>query len=177
VAAPEDDGLQIRPPTPDEVDAMAAVQVRAWQAAYQGLMPQPYLDTLDAADRAAMWRQVLAAPPPASVLLAAFTAGGCAGFTAFGPVRDPSWGAGGELHALNVDPDHWGSGVGSALLRTVHAGLADAGHRRAVLWVATGNDRARRFYARHSWQAEPVERTEVTFGAVVQVTRYGRELP
>ena len=33
--------------------------------------------------------------------------------------------------ALNVDPARWGVGVGSALLRNVHAALAERGHRRA----------------------------------------------
>lgn len=43
-----------------DAEALARVHVDSWRAAYQGLMPQEYLDGLDPAERAAQWRQALA---------------------------------------------------------------------------------------------------------------------
>ena len=47
-----------------DADRIGAIQVRAWRAAYRGVMPDAYLDELDVDDRAAYWRrQVLALLP------------------------------------------------------------------------------------------------------------------
>jgi hypothetical protein len=45
----------VRPAAPDDVDALGQIHVRAWQAAYRGVMPDAYLDALDPGERAAMW--------------------------------------------------------------------------------------------------------------------------
>lgn len=118
-------GVTVRPAGPGDALGLALVHVRAWQAAYPGLMPQQYLDGLD---------------------------------------------------VLNVHPDHWSAGVGSALLRTAESGLSGLGFRSAVLWVVPGNARARRFYERHGWVAEDVERTAGIQGVTVPETRYRRPL-
>ncbi|MEV4532285.1 GNAT family N-acetyltransferase [Asanoa sp. NPDC049518] len=47
----------IRPETPDDIDDVAAVHVRAWQIAYAGIIPKEVLDALDPAQRAAQRRQ------------------------------------------------------------------------------------------------------------------------
>jgi ribosomal protein S18 acetylase RimI-like enzyme len=78
----------------------------------------------------------------------------------------------GELYAINVDPDVWGAGAGPALMDHVQRGLAGMGYVRAVLWVLPGNLRARRFYEKHGWQAEGVERTVDVLGVTVPEMRY-----
>jgi len=189
------DAVVVRPATPDDVEPLAAVQVRAWQAAYPGIMPQAFLDGLDVGRRAAMWRDVLGALDVGRQVLVAVAdgpaddpaddpadgpAGGVlTGFAAFGPARDGAGTAGlGELYALNVDPSRWRIGIGSVLIGRVHAGLRAYGHGEAVLWVATGNDRARRFYERHGWYAEPVTQvvTDAFVGGELAETRYRRRL-
>ncbi|HUF94538.1 MAG TPA: hypothetical protein VMO52_00495 [Acidimicrobiia bacterium] len=50
------------PRTPEVRDAadLGSVHVRAWQAAYRGgLMPDEYLESLSAEQRAEMWRTAL----------------------------------------------------------------------------------------------------------------------
>jgi GNAT superfamily N-acetyltransferase len=100
-----------------------------------------------------------------------------AGFTTFGPARDLESGPDGELYALNVNPDHWRAGVGSALLSAAHDGLADLGHHEATLWVVTGNIRARSFYERHGWRPDVHERTVDVGGEVIPEARYARRVP
>jgi GNAT superfamily N-acetyltransferase len=41
------------------------------------------------------------------------------GFAVAGAAKDPQ--GAGELYAINVDPDHWGTGAGRALLVAAHA--------------------------------------------------------
>jgi GNAT superfamily N-acetyltransferase len=66
------------------------------------------------------------------------------GFALVGPAQDPA--GAGQLYAINVDPDHWGTGAGRALLAAAQAELVRLGYREAVLWVLPGNACARRFY-------------------------------
>ena len=48
-----------------------------------------------------------------------------------------------------VEPDHWGTGIGSRLL--AHA--TDA----RFLWVLCDNHRGRRFYEHNGWRADGAE--------------------
>ncbi|RSS31975.1 GNAT family N-acetyltransferase, partial [Streptomyces sp. WAC08241] len=54
--------MPIREALPGDADALAAVHVLSWRAAYRGLLPRPYLEGLDAEERAAAWRTRLTAP-------------------------------------------------------------------------------------------------------------------
>ncbi len=153
---------------------MASLHVRAWQAAYRGLMPQAYLDGLVITEWADVWRQRLSRPD-ADPVLVAIADDRLAGFVSYGRDRDGR--SGGELYALNVDPDSWGGGVGAALLSAAQQELAALGHTDASLWVVPGNERARRFYERNGWRATSDERTEDVLGVPVADLRYERELP
>ena len=166
----------VRPGIPADVDGLAVAHVRAWQEGYRGLMPQDYLDGLEVAAHLTGWQERLAKPREGSRLLVATVDEQVAGFAVFGAARDEESGDDGELFAINVHPDHWRAGVGSRLLVGVHAGLADLGHANAVLWVVAGNDRARRFYERHGWTVEAVERSEKLPGLIVPEVRYARRL-
>ena len=56
-----------------------------------------------------------------------------------------------ELYAIYVHPDHWGTGVGQALLDHAEAALAETCDV-AVLTCMVDNARARRFYERNGWE-------------------------
>jgi ribosomal protein S18 acetylase RimI-like enzyme len=164
--------MEVRPADPDDAARIGEVHVRAWQGAYRGLMPDAYLDGLDPAERAAMWRQVMAAPPPGTHLDVVLDDGGAiAGFAASGPDRDGA-AATGELYAINLDPPSWGHGLGGALVRHVAERLAVDGFAEAVLWVATGNERARAVYERLGWSPDRAVRTADVLGATVDEVRY-----
>jgi GNAT superfamily N-acetyltransferase len=93
----------------------------------------------------------------------------------FGPGGD-EFSDSGELYAINVDPDHWGTGVGTALLGAAIERLAAFGFMRAILWVHPGNQRARAFYEREGWEADGVDRDQEVLGVMVPETRYSRQL-
>jgi ribosomal protein S18 acetylase RimI-like enzyme len=167
----------IRDASVDDADAIGSVSVRAWQAAYRGIMPDAYLDGLRAEERAATWRQGLADPRPEQHVRVVTVGGDVVGFAASGPeAADVTDGETGELYAINVDPDHWGRGLGRVLLGEVHRGFADAGYHTAVLWVATDNARARRFYESEGWAAEGLPRDADALGVMVNEVRYRKRL-
>jgi ribosomal protein S18 acetylase RimI-like enzyme len=151
---------------------MGRLIVRAWQAAYRGHMPDDYLDGLRAEDRADYWDGVLRGEARRGVVLVAEGDGEVVGMAAAGPSPDPE--GAGELFAINVDPGHWGSGAGRALLEAAQAELARLGFTELVLWVLPGNARARRFYERAGWAADGAEKTSEAFGVSFDEVRYRR---
>jgi ribosomal protein S18 acetylase RimI-like enzyme len=176
IGVPAPDDPWVRRAHLADAEAMGSVVVRAWQVAYRGLMPQAYLDGLDVGERRAFWRGALASPPPGARVFVACRGAAVVGFAACGPDERPAPPGQGRLYAINVDPEAWGCGAGRALLTAVEERLVGDGFVEAVLWVLPGNDRARRFYERHGWQAEPLERPTEVFGVTVTEMRYRRRL-
>lgn len=173
---PPEPAIAVRPALPADAPAIAEAHVRAWQAAYAGLMPQEYLDALDVAERAERWRARLAEQRGDSVVLVGATGERVVGFAIVGTSRDAGSDPPGELWAINVHPAAWGSGVGSALLDAAQAGLVSLGHERAILWVVPGNAGARRFYERHGWVLDGAERVIEIQGVTTPEVRYARAL-
>jgi ribosomal protein S18 acetylase RimI-like enzyme len=164
--------VSVRPATVADAPAMGRLHVRAWQAAYRGHMPDDYLDGLRADERAAGWERALGRERPRGAVLVAERAGEVVGFAALGPSPDPE--GAGELFSINVDPNHWGTGAGRALLEAAQEELARLGFAETVLWVLPANARARRFYERAGWASDGTERTVDVLGVTVGEVRYRR---
>ncbi|HEV2892415.1 MAG TPA: GNAT family N-acetyltransferase [Actinomycetota bacterium] len=162
----------VRPARVGDAPAMGRLHVRAWQAAYRGHMPDDYLDGLRAEDRAAGWERTLELARDRAAVLVAEQAGEVVGFATVGSAQDPE--GTGELYAINVDPGHWGTGAGRALLQAAQAELARLGFEETVLWVLPANARARRFYEIAGWVADGASRTTEVLGVVVPEVRYRR---
>jgi ribosomal protein S18 acetylase RimI-like enzyme len=177
--------LELRPARPDDAAAVAGVHVRSWQAGYRGLLPDAYLDGLRPEDRMGRYR-FGDDDPGVAVTVVAVRDGNLCGFVTTkrpGPGAEPGPDGPddgcdtGEVLALYVDPDAWGSGVGRQLLSDARLRLVQSGCTEAVLWVLAGNDRAHRFYRIDGWVAEDVRRTVEVWGIAVDEVRYRRPLP
>lgn len=170
--------MEIRPPVPDDAEAIGVVHVLAWQRGYaNGLMPQDYLDALDPSERAAMWAESLSRPPRTD-LAARFVAaegGSILGFILVGPEGGQEDATRGEVYALNTHPDRWGEGVGSALLERGTSFLATHFHK-ALLWTHRDSVRSRGFYEANGWAFSGAERTVDVLGAEVHEVQYVRPI-
>lgn len=138
----------------DEV-RMAEILVAAWQHAYSGIMSPELLDALDINQKTDMWRTALERAGKGSYLVAEVN-GRVEGFAVFGPARDKDLDGAesAEIVAINIDPDHWGSGLGCALLNTMIERLSTDGFGSIYLWVVEQNERALRFYHRNGFASE-----------------------
>jgi ribosomal protein S18 acetylase RimI-like enzyme len=170
--------MHVRTAWSSDAAAMGALVVRAWQAAYRGLMPDDYLDDLTVDDRADLWTRVLTGEldPPRAVFVAEDDGGRVVGFVAVGGEMDVADATRGEVYALNVDPGRWGHGVGRALLAAGCGHLRVAGFATAVLWVHRDNARACRFYRAAGWRADGTERRADALGVEVPEVRYHHSL-
>jgi GNAT superfamily N-acetyltransferase len=157
----------IRPGTPEDADGVARVHVETWQAAYAHALPAEQLQALsltDAIERHRNWPPTFVADREGEIL----------GFVSVGRSRDP--GTDGELFAIYVHPEHWGTGVGRALLESGEAELRRLGHATAILWVLDDNPRARRFYELAGWSSDGEARDIHIFGFDVSEVRYAKRL-
>lgn len=159
----------IRPATNADVPKLAGVNLRSWQAAYRGIMPDAGLAALTLSEFEAVWGENLAAAGRANLLCE--VEGQVVGFVSFGATREKDGGAEkvGEIIGLYLDPPYWGKGLGRMLCDEALAGLAAAGYGEVTLWVLTENGRARRFYERAGFTLEPA--------ALMNVRRWDTDLP
>ncbi|MBL1091015.1 GNAT family N-acetyltransferase [Streptomyces sp. 9-7] len=170
-----------------DIEAVSAVRVRGWQAAYRGLMPQTYLDGMSVAADAERRRSWFGRRSPDVVDLVAESAGEVVGWASVGPARDPDVAPGaeelpdprptaGELFALYVAPERIGTGVGRALMAAGTDRARRSGYRALYLWVVRGNTRAQRFYERAGFVPDGAEETYKVGGSNVPELRYWRPL-
>ncbi|MGW6546673.1 N-acetyltransferase family protein [Streptomyces massasporeus] len=139
-------GRVIRTVLPAEVADVVALHARARATYYPGGVPQDGTDWTEA------WRSALTRPD--GRVLCLVEAGRIVGLASFrtteGAPADTV-----KLFQFHVDPDHWRTGVGTALhTACVEEWRAD-GRRTAVLDVHVDNLRAQAFYRRQGWTAEP----------------------
>lgn len=159
---------------PEDAAAIAAVHVRAWQAAYRGLMPNELLDALSVAQREELWGQLLL-PEDGPRVYVAVADGDVVGFCAVSaPSRDEDAEARvAEIGAIYVHPEAWRSGVGRALMDVALDELQADGWRWVTLWVLAENRQARDFYARFGFTLDAAEATHAPSGATeVRLRRF-----
>jgi GNAT superfamily N-acetyltransferase len=141
--------------------------VDTWQTAYAHTLPPEQLAALsveEAVQRSRRW-------PPTFV---AERDGEIVGFVSVGAGRDP--GTDGELFAIYVHPQAWGTGAGRALIEAGEDELRRLGHQNAILWVLDDNPRARRFYELAGWSPDEDAREIHIFGFDVAEVRYSKGL-
>jgi GNAT superfamily N-acetyltransferase len=161
-----------------DVPAVSAIRVTGWQAAYAGIVPQPFLDDMTVeADIQQRRRHFERSKAGTTNLVAVDAHGQVVGWACLGLFRgDGTSTAMGELYALYVQPSLTGSGIGRALLEAVHTHARADGFSGMLLWVLTANTRARRFYERAGYIADGAVQADEYDGASVSEVRYRRAL-
>jgi GNAT superfamily N-acetyltransferase len=134
--------MMIRPVAARDVHAIAALQVRAWRAEYDGFVDEAHMPTLD--DRIGLWNGVR----PGEAWLAERE----------GEIIGVVGVANGEIGVLHVDPETGPvEAVDDLLLTHAEAVLRDAGHTTALMWTFRENEHSRALYERHGWTHDGAE--------------------
>lgn len=150
---------------------VAEVHVRTWQAAYRHVLPPEVLESLSVDEREAVCRRLVESD--LEVVWVAEAEQRLVGFVFAGPARTED--AAGELYAIYVLPEAWGSGAGRELMAAAKGWFVSAGYAKAMLWVVEDNPRARRFYEREGWEAVGARITTV-YGVDVEEALYRLDL-
>ena len=97
------------------------------------------------------WQRDLAQPIPHRWWVAE-REGRIAGFAGIGPSRDPVNPRLGEFDTIAVDPPHWRTGVGRALVTVALRYLVADGYRQAIVWTVKGYEQGIAFYEAMGWR-------------------------
>ena len=140
--------IEVREATVDDAEAMAAVNAAGWREGYRGIVPEYYLDDLPISRWLREMKLGLANPRGDAFTRIAEIDGRFAGYCfVAAPGREvPDDSKEAELVAIYVYSEHWGQGVGRALLETALAETTRLGYDEIVLWTFERNDRALRLY-------------------------------
>jgi len=149
------------PPVPQDAEALGRVHCRVWQVTYADSMSQEAYAALSPERFARGWTRRLGGVDERGLMSAGDTTmvaehpdDGIVGFICVGPARDDDAPTACQLWAINLVPEHQGTGVAQRLMAEV---LRDG---PAYLWVAKGNERAIRFYQRHDFAADGAENVD-----------------
>lgn len=156
--------VTVRPATPADADEVVRINVRAWQQAYAGMVPDDVLAALDGQvdERVRRMRERLSGAGPELQPFPTLVAVAgpdphrqrLVGYVTFGPYRsdpDRTDPAVGEVLAIYVDPVQQRRGAGKALLSAAVAALRTGGAGEIRLWVLAENTPSQQFYARYGF--------------------------
>lgn len=161
----------IRKATVQDAEAVARIYVCSWQHAYRGIIPDDFLSGLTVSKRLEFWNSRLAVEP--DKILVVEIGLEVVGFADFGPSRDDQAApTTAELNAIYIAPGHWNSGCGNMLWDGVESILKAARFSQVTLWVLAGNQRGRRFYERHGFNADGATKLVPFSNATLAEMRY-----
>jgi ribosomal protein S18 acetylase RimI-like enzyme len=145
----------------DDAVAVARVQVESWRERYDGLLPAELIDAMNVDDFTERWRASLHRPGDArNRVLVALDGDAVRGFAVTGPATDPDADpiADGEITELTVEEEHRRQGHGSRLLQAAVETLRSDRFTRGTVWVASADDKARRFVTEAGWAPDGAHR-------------------
>ncbi len=145
----------------EEIKGKAYVHWKSWQDAYKGIVDQSYLDqlTLEKCEEiACKWTDNLFVAKDGNQVV---------GFLGYGGYHDDELPNAGEIFALYVLEEYYGTGVGKALM---DKGLSVLAQSQIALWVLKDNKRAIRFYEKCGFSLDGREE-EIKLGSSVTEVR------
>jgi len=164
--------VDIRHARIEDADGIARVWAESWRAAYRGIVPDDYLNTIDVAEWAERQRRNMENQSVGSVSLIADDGGSTVGWASLGPNRMTDLPYAGELYAIYLLPSHWRRGIGRLLMTSTARSSIERGMDSMILWVLSENWPARRFYesmggslvSEHTYTIGGVSLPEVAYG-------------
>jgi GNAT superfamily N-acetyltransferase len=163
--------MKIRGATSADARGIALVHVNSSTTAYRGLIPEVFVTPFSVDQSEGRWRRQLDDEGATETLVAEHD-GAIVGFVHISFTGD----AIGELRTMYVDPDHWSTGVGQALMSRAVESFRAHDCRHVTLWVLESNQRGRRFYERSGWSADGMTKVDEYRGARVFEVRYARSI-
>lgn len=142
--------INFRPAVVEDAQAIAALRVDSWRATYRGVMPDAYLDNMQAEQSAAMWQQVLSIAASGICVFVAEAGVGAeaeiVGFASGMLLTPEKFDCNAELTGIYIKPIAQRGGVGRHLLSLVTHRLQQTGALSLLSWVISENQAARKFH-------------------------------
>lgn len=142
--------IEIKDATLPDAETISNIHALSWKVAYQGIVPQRYLDELQndfwvlsfqkwIKNNILKVKQIYENSIPI----------GC---ISYGKSRDeklPDWG---EIVSIYIHPDYCRKGYGQKLLEVALTDIKNDGFQNCYLWVLKENSNARHFYEKNGFR-------------------------
>ena len=138
--------VKVRRAVLEDAESIALVQVESWRKTYAGILPESYLESLNAEKHALFWRQSLR--EGRMYVFVAEDSWGIFGFISGGAIRVPIEGYDAELYAIYLMPARQRRGVGQEMALALREALLMQGFNSMVVWVLEQNLPGVSFYKR-----------------------------
>jgi ribosomal protein S18 acetylase RimI-like enzyme len=133
--------VTIRKATIDDAQSIAEVRTGSWQSTYSGILNDAYLNNIDTAKNAELWKQIIVR----NLLVYVAETDKIVGFVSGGKNRSSDIAAEGEIYALYLLKEWQGKGIGKMLFDTFINQLLLASMRSMLIWVLRDNP-SKHFY-------------------------------
>lgn len=174
--------ITVRPPRDSDARRLAQINIDAWRWAYDGIVSEGRLDSMDFAAYQERWHRDIHEGVPGWTCFVAELDGVVAAYCMGGVARvddgpDPSISdKTGELYAIYSDPAMQGNGAGTAAHSRLLQQLKTDGYDDAVLWVFEQNRRSQEWYTSRGWVPDGTFGQWTSEGAAVPEIRMRRRL-
>lgn len=165
----------LRLATIEDAETIAAIHVRTWQTAYEGIVPAQFLASLSIQERTKLWRTAISEHHGTVVLAGASQKE--VGFISFGPSRDEDGTDKAEIYAIYVLPQFRHQGIGRELLDEAERRVEGQHFIAFTLWVLEKNAQARQFYEARGFRLDANCREETIGGSLLTELRYEKSMP
>ena len=151
--------MKIRKVLPEDINAYTNCGIACWQAAYKGIVPDEYLNSMPT--NKALWEKNLnrLENPGFCEYYCVIYDTEMIGLLIVDTKHSEIW-------AIYLVEAFWGKGYGKEMLDFAINVLENAGHKQVCLWVFEENHRARRFYEKHGFALNGAKKTVDKYGGV-----------
>lgn len=154
--------------------AIAEINVRAWQRAYKGLLPDALLNKLNIDGAAKGWKAHI----ESGVIIWLLEFDGIVrGFASIGKSLDKDASNDvAELFTIYIEPEFIGMHLGSQLIEAALSDLRRSKYNQCTVWFLAGNDQAKAFYERIGFVDDGTEKYDTLNGTEMHQIRYRLQL-
>jgi len=142
--------IEIKDATAQDAETISKIYALSWKVAYQGIVPQRYLDEL----QNDFWVSAFQNWINNNLLKVKqiYENGTPVGCIGYGKSRDeklPNWG---EVVSIYIHPDYFRKGYGQKILEVALTDMKKDGYQNCYLWVLKENKNARHFYEKNGFR-------------------------
>ena len=164
-------GFIIRRTLPEDAYECTACRIASWRAAYRGIIPDEYLDSLSIEERAEKLKEYLNNEPKDHEGHCVIYENEIIGILSIGKCRDEDKPDAGEIEAIYFLEKFWGKGCGIELIDFAIDRLKSMGYTEIIIWVLEENNRARKFYEKRGFAFDGTKK-EIIIGKPLIEIRY-----
>ena len=150
----------------DDKKAISRIYEESWKAAYKGIIPQDYLDSIPKG------RWINNLEKQGWNTMVCLENGSYIGTSSFCKSRFEEYPEDGEIISIYFLPEYRGKGYGRKLFEAVLSELKKQGFKDKFLWVLEENRRARQFYELFGFKCTADYRKDIIGGKAVKEVRY-----